>query len=159
MQLAIEQFQEIRVWALPQESGIFRDELICVVKDNPIPEVFRLKCRGCKPIVKLIYPDNTKQSIDFDRLLLNQESTQTLVLKNACQIPVNWKLKISGEGGDDEEKKLPEEFSISQWEGHLTPCQETQVNITFRAIEQRKIEEMLILDVEDNEKMDIHQPE
>ena len=92
-------------------------------------------------------------------MLLNQESTQTLILKNACQIPVNWKLKIAGDVAEGEENKLPDEFEISQWEGHLTPCQETSVHITFKALTQRKIEETIVLDVEDNEKMDIHQPE
>ena len=68
------------------------------------------------------------------------------------QIPVNWKIKIQREEGapeleEGEEPQLPEEFAISHWEGHLTPCQETRVNVTFKSITQKKIEQLLILDV------------
>ena len=40
MTLGIDETKEIRVWAIPDEVKSFREELICVVRDNPIPEIF-----------------------------------------------------------------------------------------------------------------------
>ncbi len=46
MELAIMQTQEIRIWAIPQDVQVYRDELICVVENNPVPEVFAITCEG-----------------------------------------------------------------------------------------------------------------
>ena len=38
--------QEIRVWALPDQPQKFRDELIVMIKDNPIPLILPIQCLG-----------------------------------------------------------------------------------------------------------------
>lgn len=41
--------KDIRVWAIPDEPREFKDELIVMIKNNPIPVVIPLKCLGSKP--------------------------------------------------------------------------------------------------------------
>lgn len=36
--------QEIRVWAIPDEDKLFKDEIIVMIKDNPLPVQIPLQC-------------------------------------------------------------------------------------------------------------------
>ena len=38
--------QEIRVWALPDQPQKFKDELIIMIKENPIPVILPICCMG-----------------------------------------------------------------------------------------------------------------
>ena len=60
---------------------------------------------------------------------------------------------------EEEKEELPEEMHVDRWEGHLTPCEEVKINVRFKAIEQKKFEEYLLLNVEDNEKQSVFQEE
>jgi hypothetical protein len=40
MILKVDEVKTITVWALPSSEGKFFDELIGVIKNNPIPEIF-----------------------------------------------------------------------------------------------------------------------
>jgi hydrocephalus-inducing protein len=46
-----EQVKEIRVWAIPDEAKECKDELIIMIKNNPIPVVIPLRCLGSKPAI------------------------------------------------------------------------------------------------------------
>jgi len=46
MKLGLDQSHDIRIWALPNEVKIFKEELICVIKDNPYPVIFKMSCMG-----------------------------------------------------------------------------------------------------------------
>lgn len=124
MVLQIDQTATVRVWAIPQECQVYRDELICVVENNPVPEVFAMTCEGQTPLVKL-----SAQEMVFERILLTQSTSQYLTISNNCKIATNWKLTFPEE--------LPEEFDINPKEGNLNPCGSTEVTITFNAIKQQ----------------------
>ena len=49
MNLKVDQTEELTVWAFPEEAKEYRDELVCLVKDNPTPSVFPMICTGSKP--------------------------------------------------------------------------------------------------------------
>jgi len=49
MELGIEEQKEIRVWALPDVDQKFKDDLICMIKDNPTPMIIPMICQGAKP--------------------------------------------------------------------------------------------------------------
>lgn len=143
--------QTIRIWALPQEEGVFKEELICVVKDDPNPVIWRMRCLGVFPKVEL-----STREIKFERLLLDQSAKQVLEIKNKCKIRVKWKLT-----GLEE---LPEEFSFQVLgvrshekhilEGELEPTDAALIEITFKAIKQQEFNDMkLQIDVEDIEGM------
>lgn len=80
-----------------------------------------MRCLGTFPRVAL-----STKNIEFGKLLLNQRSTQSLVITNKCKIRVKWKLL----GVDD----LTDEFSIKNTSGELDPTEHADVSIEFRAI-------------------------
>jgi hydrocephalus-inducing protein len=45
---------ELRVWAIPDEAREFKDDVIIMIKDNPMPVILPIKCRGATPIVDII---------------------------------------------------------------------------------------------------------
>lgn len=55
------------VWAYPTAVGVFEDSIVCCIKENPEPAVFKLSCQGVRPEVEL----DPKQ-LHFDRLLLHR---------------------------------------------------------------------------------------
>jgi hypothetical protein len=91
-----------------------------LIKDNPNPVIFPIQCQGAKPIV-----ETDQDIVEFDRLLLEKKMTKTLKLKNACAIPIKWKLNGVTE--------LPDEFEVSKTNGIIKPCKEEVVEITFTA--------------------------
>jgi hydrocephalus-inducing protein len=135
----MDETQDLIVWAFPDAVADFKDELICVVKDNPLPVIIPLSCKGEKPVVEL-----ESDLLKFDRLILNQESTKQIVLKSRCTIDTLWKLNV----GD----KLPEEFTIEQTSGTLRPLEEKAIDVTFHAIKQAKFQHKLTLEVTDAEE-------
>jgi hydrocephalus-inducing protein len=120
--LKMEQTEEIRVWAFPDAVQKFKDDLICMINNNPMPAIFKLQCDGVKPVVEV-----SSENIFFDRLLLRQSVTQQLKIKNICAIPVKWKL-------NGVEALPKDEFRIENTNGLLKPCQDTIVEITFTAV-------------------------
>ena len=144
LSLGVDQTEDLRVWAFPESSQLYKDQIICMIKNNPVPVIFDIQCTGVKPTVEV---DTT--TVKFERLLLNQSTTEKLKIKNVCAVPVKWNLKGV--------EKLPEEFTIKQTNGLLRPTEEKIIEITFRALKQEKFEHMLELEVEDNEKMGMKQ--
>lgn len=55
------------IWAYPITPGVVEDSLVCCVKDNPDPAVFRLSCRGVRPDLDL-----DRKHLHFDRILLHR---------------------------------------------------------------------------------------
>ena len=45
---------ELRLWAFPDTAQRFKDDLIVMVKDNPLPLIIPLVCTGCKPTVDVV---------------------------------------------------------------------------------------------------------
>ena len=87
MELKIDETKNLVVYAFPDKAQIFKDEVICLVKDNPNPFIFPVQCQGSKPIVEV-----DSDVVEFDRLLLDKSHTKTLKLTNTCAIQVKWKL-------------------------------------------------------------------
>jgi hydrocephalus-inducing protein len=105
MDLKIDETKHLIVYSFPDQARPFKDEVICLLKDNPNPVIFNVQCLGAKPVEKKL--------------------TKILTLKNVCSIPIKWKLTgIEG---------LPEEFIVSKTNGTIKPCKEELVEITFTA--------------------------
>lgn len=144
MDLKVEETQEFTVWSFPDEDKFYEDKVVALIKENPNPAIFNLKCTGVKPIIKVDNP-----IVQFDRLLLNKPAKRILKLTNDCQIPVKWELKS--------EEQLPEEFKISKLEGILKACQDVDVEIDFLSEKQDQFNHKLTLEVEDTEGFNIKQ--
>jgi len=145
MTLATDQTEDLRVWAFPDGPQLYKDQIICMIKNNPVPVLFDIQCTGVKPAVEV-----DTNIVKFERLLLNQSATEKLKIKNVCAVPVKWNLKGV--------EKLPQEFVVSQTSGLLRPTEEKVVDITFQALKQEKFEHLLELEIEDNEKLGMKQP-
>lgn len=145
MDLKVEETQNLIVWCFPEEDKVYQDKIVCLIKDNPNPAVFEVKCTGSKPVVKI-----DKPAVQFDRLLLNKPAKRTLKLTNSCQIPVNWALKSPN--------PIPAEFKISKMDGNLKPCQDVEIEVTFCSEKQEIFNHKLSLEVEDTEGYGIKQP-
>eukprot|EP00825_Cyclidium_porcatum_P002075 TRINITY_DN1095_c0_g1_i4.p1 TRINITY_DN1095_c0_g1~~TRINITY_DN1095_c0_g1_i4.p1 ORF type:complete len:1802 (-),score=468.45 TRINITY_DN1095_c0_g1_i4:3309-8714(-) len=130
---------EIRVWAIPDKEQKFRDEIIVMIKDNPIPVIIPLQCIGSRPKLDII----EGKSVIFDRLLLKQSGKKEIRLKNNGRIPCKWELVQA--------KPLPEEFQLENTSGELKPTEEAVAIVNFKAIKQQKFSELLKLIVEDTE--------
>ncbi|XP_059682609.1 hydrocephalus-inducing protein homolog [Gavia stellata] len=140
MRLKPNEKQELSVWAYPNSAGLVEDNLICCIKDNPEPVVFRLCCQG----VQVELGVSSKQ-VHFDRLLLHRRDSKTLVLRNSTPLPVAWRL--SGL------ENLGEDFSLSQDEGLIAPCTEFGVRLYFKATKAVTVKKMIQLEVSDAENI------
>jgi hydrocephalus-inducing protein len=144
LELKIDETKHLTVYAFPDAAKLFKDEVICLIKDNPNPVIFSMQCLGAKPMVEV-----DQDVVEFDRLLLEKNLTKTLTLKNVSAIPIKWKL--SGIEG------LPEEFVVSKINGIIKPCKDEVIEITFSAKKEQKFNPKLVLEVEDTEGYNIRQ--
>lgn len=59
--------QILNVWAYPTAVGTFEDSIVCCIKENPEPAIFKLSCQGIRPELEL-----DPRQLHFDRLLLHR---------------------------------------------------------------------------------------
>jgi hydrocephalus-inducing protein len=53
MELKIDETKNLTVYGFPDAAKIFKDEVICLLRDNPNPVIFAVQCQGAKPIVEV----------------------------------------------------------------------------------------------------------
>lgn len=68
--------QELSIWAYPTAPGIFDDSIVCCVKENPEPVVFRICCQGVRPELEL-----DRKQLHFEKLLLHRLGFRRAVRK------------------------------------------------------------------------------
>jgi hydrocephalus-inducing protein len=144
MELQPGQTEKIRVWCIPDENRVYRDELVCMIEHNPTPFVIKMESTGASPVLS-----TSHKIIEFDRLLLNQSFTKVLTLKNIGLIPAKWKI-----GGLE---TLPPEFQFSVTSGELRPTKEAQIEIKFSSVTQKKFENEIKILASDSEEIGINQ--
>jgi hypothetical protein len=123
MTLEIDETKILTVFAFPDHAKLYKDEIVCLLKDNPNPTIFSIQVLGAEPVIEV-----DQEVVAFDRLLLGKTLKKTLTLKNVSAIPAIWKFN----GVDS----LPSEFKVSHSSGTLKPCQEQMIDITFEAREE-----------------------
>ena len=67
MELKAGESQTLRIWAYPKSPGIVKDTLVCCVKENPEPLIFKVQCTGVRPEIEL-----DKKEFKFDKVLLHR---------------------------------------------------------------------------------------
>ncbi|XP_028813720.1 hydrocephalus-inducing protein homolog [Denticeps clupeoides] len=128
--------QDLVIWAYPTTSGLFKDNLICCIKENPEPVVFRFSCQGVQPEIEL----NRKQ-LHFDKTLLNRTSTRSLSMRNNTALPAAWRLYGL--------EPLGEEFSMSQDHGIIMPKSELVLQVFFKSKKSLNLKKVVRLEVSD----------
>ncbi|XP_035381538.1 hydrocephalus-inducing protein homolog [Electrophorus electricus] len=132
--------KELRVWAYPTTPGLIEDSVMCYIKDNPEPAVFRIACRGVRPELEV-----DRKFLNFDKILLHRRDTRSLCLRNPTMLPVVWKL--SGL------EMLGDEFSVSQDHGVIMPHSEFSLHLHFRAMKPINLKKAIRLEVSDVENI------
>uniref|UniRef100_A0A8C8EBQ1 HYDIN protein n=1 Tax=Otus sunia TaxID=257818 RepID=A0A8C8EBQ1_9STRI len=140
MRLKANEKQELSVWAYPTSAGLVEDNLICRIKGNPEPVVFRLCCQG----VQVELGVSPKQ-VHFNKLLLHRRDSKTLVLQNRTPLPVAWRLSGLENFGED--------FAVSHEEGVVGPRTEFGVHLYFKATQALSIKKTIRLEVSDAENV------
>ncbi|TPP57522.1 Hydrocephalus-inducing protein [Fasciola gigantica] len=115
----------VTMWAFPRTAKRFEDSLVCSIKDNPKPIIFKVACDGTLPELIL-----DRKTFNFERVLLQRKEVRSITLRNPTLLPVQWKL-----AGVD---ALGEEFSVPQDAGIVEPKSEFVVYAYFRAMKPFK---------------------
>ncbi|XP_039247198.1 hydrocephalus-inducing protein-like [Pipra filicauda] len=140
MRLQPKEKKKLSVWAYPTSAGLLGDSLVCWIKDNPEPAVFRLCCQGGHVKLRV-----SPQELHFNKLLLHRTDTQTLVLRNDSPLPMAWHLSGLDDLGDD--------FSASQGRGIVGPRADFEVKLDFKAEKIGITNKMIRLEVSDTENI------
>ncbi|KAM8946018.1 LOW QUALITY PROTEIN: hydrocephalus-inducing protein homolog [Pelodytes ibericus] len=140
MSLKANEKQELSVWAFPTAPGLFQDSIVCCVKDNPQPIIFRVSCRGVRPELEL-----DRKQIHFDKILLHRKDTKTIFLRNSNQLPAAWRLTGL--------ENLADDFSVSQDQGIVGPRSEYALQLHFKAAKATNVKKLLRLEVSDAENI------
>ncbi|XP_072823786.1 hydrocephalus-inducing protein homolog [Vicugna pacos] len=130
--------QMLNVWAYPTAVGVFEDSIVCCIKENPEPAVFKLSCQGVRPELEL----DPKQ-LHFDRLLLHRKESKVVLLRNVTLLPVAWRITSL--------EHLGEDFTVSVMQGIIPPKAEQSLQVHFqpsKAINIKKAIRLEVLDVD-----------
>ncbi|XP_022080460.1 hydrocephalus-inducing protein homolog isoform X2 [Acanthaster planci] len=128
------------VWSYPKNQGFFEDCIVCCVKENPEPILFKISCYGVRPELEL-----DKKQLHFEKVLLHRKDTKTIYLRNSTLLPVAWRLSGLENLGDD--------FSVTTDSGVIDPKSEFALNAHFRAMRPTNLKKMIRLEVSDVENI------
>ncbi|XP_071173399.1 hydrocephalus-inducing protein homolog isoform X10 [Mytilus edulis] len=113
--------QKLTIWAYPCKVGRIDDSIVCCIRENPEPVVFKIACDSFNPELDL----NTKD-FRFESVRLYRKEIRTIHMRNNTQLPVVWKVTGIEQLGDD--------FTLSADHGVIDPLQEYPLHAYFRAM-------------------------
>ncbi|XP_069510876.1 hydrocephalus-inducing protein homolog [Ambystoma mexicanum] len=132
--------QELSLWAYPTVPGVIKDSVVCCIKENPEPVIFRISCQGVRPEVEL-----DRKQLHFDKILLHRKDTKTIFLRNTTPMGVAWRITGLENLGDD--------FSVSQDQGIIGPRAEYGLMVHFKASKAVNVKKFIRLEVSDVENI------
>ncbi|XP_048371298.1 hydrocephalus-inducing protein homolog [Sphaerodactylus townsendi] len=132
--------QELTVWAYPTGTGMFADNIVCCIKENPEPITFRICCQGVRPELEL-----DRKQLHFEKLLLHRKESKALFFKNNTPLPVAW--RISGL------ENIGEDFSVSDDTGIVEAFSEYCLQVYFKASKAVNVKKAIRLEVSDAENI------
>ncbi|KAK2500772.1 hypothetical protein MC885_001011 [Smutsia gigantea] len=126
--------QLLKVWAYPTAVGVFEDSIVCRIKKNPEPAIFKLSCQGIRPELEL-----DPRQLHFDRLLLHRKESKIVSLRNVTPLPVAWRITSLEHLGDD--------FTVSMMQGIIPPKAEYGLKVHFKPSKPINIKKAIRLEV------------
>nr|XP_023493063.1 hydrocephalus-inducing protein homolog isoform X2 [Equus caballus] len=132
--------QMLSVWAYPTAVGVFEDSIVCCIKDNPEPAIFRLSCQGVRPELEL-----DPRQLHFDRLLLHRREFRVVHLRNVTPLPVAWRITSLEHLGDD--------FTVSLMQGTIPAKAEYSLKVYFQPSKPVNIKKAIRLEVSDADNL------
>ncbi|XP_068943597.1 hydrocephalus-inducing protein homolog [Petaurus breviceps papuanus] len=128
--------QVLSVWAYPTAVGVFDDSIICCIKENPEPVIFKITCQGIRPELELDH-----KQLHFEKLLLHRKETKMIFLRNVTPLPVAWRIGSLEHLGDD--------FSLSRLQGLIQPGEEYCLQVHFQPTKAINIKKAIRLEILD----------
>ncbi|KAB0347974.1 hypothetical protein FD754_012831 [Muntiacus muntjak] len=132
--------QLLNVWAYPTAVGVFEDSIVCCIKENPEPAVFKLSCQGVRPELEL-----DPRQLHFDRLLLHRKDSKAVVLRNLTLLPLAWRITSL--------EHLGEDFSVSAMQGTIAPRSEYSLQVHFLPSKPVNVKKAIRLEVLDADNL------
>ncbi|XP_069882349.1 hydrocephalus-inducing protein homolog isoform X1 [Dipodomys merriami] len=132
--------QLLNVWAYPTAVGIFEDNIVCCIKENPEPAIFKLQCQGIRPELEL-----EPKQLHFDRLLLHRKESKAVLLHNITPLPVAWRITSLEHLGDD--------FTTSMMQGTIPPKGEFTLHVHFQPSKPVNVKKAIRLEVLDADNL------
>ncbi|XP_030099412.1 hydrocephalus-inducing protein isoform X1 [Mus musculus] len=132
--------QALNVWAYPTAVGIFEDSIVCCIKENPEPAIFKLSCQGIRPEIEV-----EPRQLHFDRLLLHRKETKIVILRNVTPLPVAWRISNL--------EHLGEDFTVSMMQGTMLPKGEYGLQVHFQPSKPVNIKKAIRIEVLDAENL------
>ncbi|XP_070253950.1 hydrocephalus-inducing protein homolog isoform X4 [Myotis yumanensis] len=132
--------QILTVWAYPTAVGIFEDSIVCCIKENPEPAIFKLSCEGVRPEL-----DVEPRQLHFDRLLLHRKESKVVLFHNVTALPVAWRITSL--------EHLGEDFSVSMLQGTIPPKADYSLQVHFQPSKPVNIKKAFRLEVLDPDNL------
>ncbi|XP_021570831.1 hydrocephalus-inducing protein homolog, partial [Carlito syrichta] len=132
--------QMLNIWAYPTAVGVFEDSIVCCIKENPEPAIFKLSCQGVRPELEL-----EPRQLHFDRLLLHRKESKIVLLHNVTLLPVAWRITSLEHLGDD--------FTVSMMQGTIPPRAAYSLHLHFQPSKPVNIKKAFRLEVLDAENL------
>ncbi|OWK16227.1 hypothetical protein Celaphus_00004320 [Cervus elaphus hippelaphus] len=132
--------QLLNVWAYPTAVGVFEDSIVCCIKENPEPAVFKLSCQGVRPELEL-----DPRQLHFDRLLLHRKDSKAVLLRNITLLPLAWRITSL--------EHLGEDFAVSAMQGTIAPKSEYSLQVHFLPSKPVNVKKAIRLEVLDADNL------
>ncbi|XP_052022456.1 hydrocephalus-inducing protein homolog [Apodemus sylvaticus] len=132
--------QILTVWAYPTAVGVFEDSIVCCIKENPEPAIFKITCQGIRPEIEV-----DPRQLHFDRLLLHRKETKSVVLRNVTSLPVAWRISSL--------EHLGEDFAVSMMQGTMLPKGEFGLQVHFQPSKPVNIKKAIRIEVLDADNL------
>ncbi|XP_073785286.1 hydrocephalus-inducing protein homolog isoform X1 [Danio rerio] len=140
MTLKTNERKVLNVWAYPNNPKHIEDSVVCCIKGNPEPVLFRLSCIGVRPELEM-----DRKLLHFDKTPPFRKETQSLRLFNNTLMPAAWRLRGL--------ELLGDEFSVSQNQGIIMPHSDFLLHMHFIAKSPIKLKRSICLEVSDVENI------
>ena len=129
--------KSLQIYCFPTRPVDYKDELLCLIKNNPVPIQIGLYCKGCEPKIDLDI-----ENLEFEKLIVNQSSTKSFRLRNSGEIPCSWTISNSSQ--------IPKQFVFIIVSGIIDKKQDVVINVNFSSDYQDKFQFSINIDCEDN---------
>lgn len=125
---------ELEIEANPRKQEVFQQNLILQVENNPEEMRIPINFNAILPEASI-----SETLLDFEKMILGKNGVKSFEIKNISLTKILWTIKNF--------EQLSSHFHISQTHGELSINENITVEIQFNAVEERKIEEKLLIEV------------
>jgi P pilus assembly chaperone PapD len=146
MELRPEETQDLVVSAYPDCNGLFEEQLVCTVSDNPEPVLFPVSAIGSAPALAI-----DSNEVKFERLLLHRTDQKHIVLTCQSALPVQWEVPaesltaLAGAGNVAGQ----ENFTLTPTSGLILPGDSCALSLTFHARQAKVVGATFTVEVRD----------